>query len=93
MNDEVVVIHLTETCDMVFKEEDEVYYFINGGENDGVGFTLLDFVVSLDDDGKVKHNYLPLIVTNPFNAPVQGIYTEIHEVVQAKVQLYMDTIK
>jgi len=86
------VIHLTETCDMIYREDDEIFYVIHAGENEGVTFTLLDLVISIVD-GQYKHDYLPLIIENSYNAPVKLIYNEIFEVVQAKVKLYMDKIK
>jgi len=86
------VIHLTETCDMIYREDDEIFYAIHAGENEGVTFTLLDLVISMVD-GQYKYDYLPLIIENPYNAPVKLIYSEIFETVKAKVSLYMDEIK
>ncbi len=85
-------ISLTENCDMVYTNEEEIYYFIHDGENDGVSFTLLDFKVTVEDN-KYKIDYQPVILTNPFNALVQEIYDEIHEIAQRKFELYLEMLK
>ena len=88
----IKTIHLTENCDMVWKDKREVYYFIHAGDNDGVSFTLLDFNVSIED-GRYKIKYQPHIYMNPFNALVEDIYTEIDEIAQRKVELYLKQIE
>jgi len=85
-------ISLTENCDMVYTNEEEIYYFIHDGENDGVSFTLLDFKVTVEDN-KYKIDYQPVILTNPFNALVQEIYDEIHDIAQRKFELYLEMLK
>ena len=88
----IKTIHLTDNCDMVYTNEKEIYYFIHSGENDGVSFTLLDFKVSIEDD-KYKIDYNPVILTNPFNALVEEIYDEIHEIAQRKFEVYLNMLK
>jgi len=88
----IKTIHITERCDMVYTDEKEVYYFIHTGDNDGVSFTLLDFKINIEND-KYKIDYNPVILTNPFNALVEDIYDEIHEIAQRKFELYLKHIE
>lgn len=92
MSSELKVISLTDNCDMVYHTEDEIYYIIKDGENDGVVFTILDFKLK-KDGGKLKCKYNPVIITNSYNADIDDIYSEIEEIINAKIKLYLDTIK
>lgn len=92
MSSELKVIDLTPNCDMVYRSEDEIYYIIKDGENDGVTFTILDFKLK-SDGGKIKCKYNPVIVTNSFNADIENIYSEIEEIINAKINLYLDKIQ
>lgn len=92
MPEEIKIQKITDTCDCVFINPDEVYYVINDGINEGVTFTIIDFVAKIDN-GSIKYDYNPIIVENSFNAQVDGIYNEIREVIAMKMKKYLNEMK
>lgn len=91
MND-VKTLAITEHCDCLYVSEDEVYYVFHSGDNEGVTFVILDFVVT-HNNGSFKYDYKPIIIENPYNASVDTIYNEIREVLDMKVQKYFNEMK
>lgn len=89
MNEEVKKLAITGNCDCLFVSEDEVYYVIHSGENEGVTFTIIDFHADVKN-GKIKYTYNPIIIENPYNCRVADIYSEIEVIVEAKIHIYIE---
>ena len=94
MKRELKTIHLTDNCDMAYYSDDEIFYMIHQGDNEGVTFTVLDFVASYDKEKDTfKYSYKPIIIHNDFNAKVESIYEEIRVCMDSKLNLYLEQMK
>lgn len=78
---------------MAYHTEDEIFYMIHQGDNEGVVFTILDFIITFEKEtNSFKFDYKPIILANELNAGVEGIYAEIKEIVKAKVEMFVDKV-